>query len=178
VGKAKLAHRLVFALVAVGTAPPASVDAEASCAPLPTLQTLLADGELLMTSMRMRAASALLAVALLAAAADAIAAPIGPPLAVRPATGLAEQVHWRGRGWGWGSGAFIGPGPYYYYYDSGYRPWDYADPAPSYQPPPEGDLQSCCGESSFADQASVPLRVRQEAQALPRPVRLTSRRPL
>jgi hypothetical protein len=143
VGKAKLARRLVFALVAVGTAPPASVDAQAPCAPSLTLQPLLADGELLMTSMRMRAASALLAVALLASAADAIAAPIGRPLAVRPATGLVEQVHWRGRGWGWGSGAFIGPGPYYYYYDSGYRPWDYADPAPSYQPPPEGDLQSC-----------------------------------
>ena len=88
--------------------------------------------------------SALLTITVLTAVAPVTAAPVGQPVAiVRPAIGLAEQVHWRGRGWGWGSGAFIGPGPYYYYYDSGYRPWDYADPAPSYQPPPEGDLQSC-----------------------------------
>jgi hypothetical protein len=108
-----------------------------------TLQTSFSGGELLMTSVRMRAVSALLAVAVLAVAAPATAAPIGQPLAARLVTGLAEQVHWRGRGWGWGSGAFFGPGPYYYYYDSGYRPWDYADPAPSYEPPPEGDLQYC-----------------------------------
>jgi BA14K-like protein len=98
---------------------------------------------MLMISKRKRAAAALLTVAVLAAAAPATAAPIGQPLAARPAGGLAEQVHWRGRGWGWGPGAYFGLGPYYYYYDSGYRPWDYADPDPRYLPPPEGDLQSC-----------------------------------
>ena len=96
-----------------------------------------------MTSMRARVASALVTMAVLATIAPAMAAPIGQPLAVRPGAGLAEQVHWRGRGWGWGAGAFIGPGPYYYGYDSGYRPWDYADPDPRYEPPPEGDVQYC-----------------------------------
>jgi hypothetical protein len=104
-----------------------------------------------MTSFRIRAASALLMVAATTAGAPAMAAPIGQPLAAKPATVLTEQVYWR-RGWGWGPGAFVGglaagaiiggaiaapygPGPYYY--GPAYAP------PPGYAPPPEGDLEYC-----------------------------------
>jgi hypothetical protein len=105
-----------------------------------------------MNSMRVRAASAWLTMAVLATAAPAMAVPLGQPLAIaKPNAGLAEQVHWRGRGggWGWGRGAFIGGfGFGAWPYDYGFGPYYYRveddDPPPGYvPPPPEGDLAYC-----------------------------------
>src|SRR5262245_41640774 len=105
-----------------------------------------------MTSFRIRAASALLMVAAMTSGALAMAAPIGQQLAAKPATGLTEQVYWRGRGWGWGPGAFVGglaagaiiggaiAAPYYYGPGPYYYGPDYPPPPAGYAPPPEGDL--------------------------------------
>jgi hypothetical protein len=97
-----------------------------------------------MTSIRIRAAIALIAVASTVASAPAMTAPIGQPLAAKPAGGLAEQVFWRG---GWGPGAFVGglavgaviggaiAAPYYY------GPGPYY--GPGYAPPPGDEVSSC-----------------------------------
>lgn len=107
----------------------------------------------MLSSIRLFAATALLASASMATVAPAVAAPIGQPLAIAKSdTNLANQVYWRR---GWGGGAFVGglaagaliggalAAPYYYgppgpyYYGPGYAP------APAYAPPP-GDAVSYC----------------------------------
>jgi len=113
-----------------------------------------------MSSLRVLAAAALLAGSSASLTVPAVAAPVGQPLAATaPASGVTEQVYWRGRGWGWGGGAFVGGlaagaliggavagAPYYYgypgYYGYYYGPGYYA--APAYAPPPEGDAEAYC----------------------------------
>lgn len=107
------------------------------------------------SSIRIFAATALLASASMAAIAPAVAAPIGQPLAIaKSGTDLTQQVYWRG-GWGWGGGAFVGglaagaliggalAAPTYYgapppyYYGPGYAP------GPAYGPPPADAVSYC-----------------------------------
>ena len=106
----------------------------------------------MMNSIRVLAAAALVAGAVVDMTAPAAAAPLGQPLhALVPAPSLTEQVYWR-RGWG-GGGAFVGglaagallggaiAAPYYgnpYYYGPGYPV------APAYAPPPEDDAVAYC----------------------------------
>lgn len=111
-----------------------------------------------MNSIRVLAATVLLAGSSAGLVGPAIAAPTGQPMAAVavPGVTMTEQVYWRGRGWGWGgayvgglaAGALIGgaiAGPYAYgwpgyYYGPNYR--YYTEPA--YAAPPEGDAEAYC----------------------------------
>ncbi|MGO4714869.1 BA14K family protein [Bradyrhizobium sp. 2TAF24] len=101
---------------------------------------------------------------------QASAAPmIGQPPQKAVASGLVENVYWRGRGWGWGgpvaggiiAGALIGgalAAPYGYGY--GYGPYGYPPgyyaPGPAYYgaPPPGGDEEYCIRRFRSYDPAS------------------------
>jgi hypothetical protein len=105
------------------------------------------------TSLRTRAASALLASSFVVLGGAAYAAPIGEPLAItKAASNIAQPVQWRGGGWGWGpavaggiiGGAIVGGALAAPYGPGYYGPGYYGAPPPVAYGPPPGDAIAYC----------------------------------
>ena len=105
------------------------------------------------TSLRIRAASALVASSFFVLAGAANAAPIGEPLAiVKAVPSVAQPVQWRGGGWGWGpaiagaiiGGAIVGGALAAPYGPGYYGPGYYGAPPPVAYGPPPGDAIAYC----------------------------------
>jgi hypothetical protein len=105
------------------------------------------------TSLRIHAASALLASSFVVLAGAAHAGPIGEPLAITKAvSSVTQSVQWRGGGWGWGpaiaggiiGGAIVGGALAAPYGPGYYGPGYYGAPPPVAYGPPPGDAIAYC----------------------------------